>query len=631
MFSLVCFGAAAVWLTEILGALNLLRRGPLLAGWALVAVMAAVRRRPLASRPHRPGWLDLALLAGACAVVLPVGLVALASAPNSTDALGYHLPRVIYWAQQASVRFFPTGNFQQLTHPPMAEYLMLHTYLIAGNDHFVNLVQFLGFCGSIVVVWNIARVLGAQTRGCAIAAVFCATLPGAILQASGVKNDCVLSLWLAAMVYFALRWTRDPAPRNLAALALSLGLALFTKGTAYLLAPPVLAALLARTPRRLLPRLLGVLALGVVLVNGPHYLRNMDLSGSPLGFSSAGGDGRYRWAMDRFGLGPTLSNVMRHLSGHLSARSPAWNQQVYQAVLAAHAALGVDVNDPATTWPYTRFQAPANSNHEAAASNRWHFLLALAVIPALWLVRDRSSAVWYYAGLAGAFVLFCAVLRWQLYMHRLYLPLFILAAPVAGLLAGRFLHPLLQVALCILLLDGAKPYVLENWTRPLKGPASVLKMARSEGYFSDLKHYADPEDYRRSVAAILESGCRRVGIDTSWFDLEYPLQALLRGADASYTFVHSSVRNVSARYAQPGPAPCAVVCLQCLHHPEKREEYRTFSRVVEAGTFLVFLEARQFPQPVHALLDLGRHADQVRPGARESLFGPFPRRVDAHL
>jgi len=126
---LVLFGAVVVLLTEALSPFHLLRRAPLTAAWLAVALAAAALlyfRRPrfprIAIRPVE------AAIAGAVAIIAGiVGVTAILSPPNSADAMAYHMPRVVYWAQSGSVAFFPTSYFNQIMLQPLAEYLMLHT------------------------------------------------------------------------------------------------------------------------------------------------------------------------------------------------------------------------------------------------------------------------------------------------------------------------------------------------------------------------------------------------------------------------------------------------------------------------------------------------------------------------
>src|ERR1019366_7219776 len=92
----------------------------------------------------------------------------------------------------------------------------------------------------------------------------------------------------------------------------------------------------------------------------------------------------------------------------------------------------------------------------------------------------------YAAALLAAFLLFCLYLKWQPFLARLELPLFVLGAPLAGLLVEKLRYPAVALILALFLVNNARPFLFENWTRPLKGPRSLFATARDDNYFSDM-------------------------------------------------------------------------------------------------------------------------------------------------
>ncbi|MBI1353934.1 MAG: hypothetical protein GC160_06275 [Acidobacteria bacterium] len=597
----VGWGAAVVLLTEGLGLAGLLRPGPVFAAWCAVTVAAvgvAVARKtpPPSLRPPRPSWSDAAALLAIGVVFGCTGLTAWVSAPNSADAMAYHLPRVLYWMQQGSVDFFPTHYLNQVSLQPFAEYVTLHTFLLSDGDGCANLPQYGAFLLCVVGVSVVARELGAGRSGQILAAFFAATLPNATLQASGAKNDLVLAAWLVAFLALGLASSRSGARAGWVPAAFAGALALFTKGTAYLFLPPLALALVGMRSRQDRWAFAGRLAVGgiaaTLLLNGPLFLRNFELSGSPLGFDSSQADGRYRWQNEAPGVRTTLSNLLRHASEQLGARSPAWNEGVYQAVLTAHAWLGADPNDPRSTWREAAYQAPRNANHEADANNRWH-LLAYALSAAFLLGRPRAKGRRELLLLGGAVLLgllgFCAYLKWQPFQARMLTPLFILAAPIPALLLES-VPAVARLLVTLLLLSNVRLALTANWTRPLEGPHSILRIERSEGYFADLTPWGNRESYLASVDILADSGCDDVGLDLTEYQIEYPFQALLRLRRPEVRFRHVQVRNPSARFERPGmPPPCAVVCMNCADVPETRVLYTDYPVARTAGRFLVFL------------------------------------------
>jgi hypothetical protein len=566
--TLVLLGTATVLITEVLSMFHLLRPVPLAICWAAVLVVIARRTELRMKWSVRP--VETVIFGFVSIITVLIAVTALLYPPNSADAMAYHMPRVVYWAQSGSVAFFPTPYLNQIMLQPMAEYVMLHTYLLSGGDRLVNLIACGAFAGFVIGVSGIAAAMGLSARAQAMASLLAATLPNAILQASGAKNDSMLALWLVCAVYFA-------AKRDAKFLGLAAGLALTTKGTAYLFLPPMLVVLgfWGRRP-------FAWLAAGVLLLNGPQYLRNVQLSGSPLGFDSAQGDGVYRWRNARLTPGVLVSNLLRNGSEQLAARSPRWNAAVFDGVVRAHHALGLNPDDPDATWPFATFAPPVNANHEANANNRWHLLLF--AIAAVFAVRDRRWLL-YAAGLVGAFLLFCLYLRWQPYLARLELPLFVLGAPLGAWLLDQLRPAWLALVPCAFFLSGARLPLLQNWTRPLKHATGT----REERYFNDMGWWNNRESYLASAARVRASGCKVVGLDINQNQLEYPLQALIPGA----FFEHTGVENASARYADArAPRPCAVVCLECAGIQKRLDLYREYGTPEQSGKFLVYTWGR---------------------------------------
>ncbi len=574
---LVWFGVVLFGSTELLSVFSSVTRTPLLLCWSiavLALVFRMVRNPPVMKWP--PFDPVVFLCAAGCVLILALTAVTAAfSPPNSADAMAYHMPRVLFWAEQSSVRFFPTQYFNQIMLQPFAEYLMLHTYVITGGDRLINFVQWFASAASIVAVSEVARLLGSRPRGQSLAALFCAAIPSGILASSGAKNDYFLAMWLIVAVCFALRG-------NALYLGLALGFALFTKGTAYLFAPWLLV-MAWRVPKKL------VVAVAVALaINAPQYVRNYRLSGSVMGFDSAQGDGFFRWRNERFGWRETASNAVRNLSDQLGARKERWNQDVYHGALALHRLIGIDANDPATTWRWTSFAPPVNANHEANAPNRWHLAILAALTCVIVWRRDRVRIL-YAAALLCGFIAFCGYLKWQPYFSRLLLPLFVLAAPLVGILEDAGKRGIVQIVLCLFLLDNARAPLLENWVRPLKGPNSILHKPRDAQYFSDMGQWNNQDSYLKTVDLLARSNCNTIGIDITHLQLEYPIEALLRERNPQVRFVHTGVDNASSRYSPPvSEKPCAVVCLDCLGDTPRATLYAAFSQIDMAGRFLIF-------------------------------------------
>ena len=269
--------------------------------------------------------------------------------------MAYHMARVAHWAQNGTVRHYPTPYLPQLYHPPWAEFAITHFQLLSGGDRFANAVQWLAMIGSVLCTSLITKLLGGDSRAQIFAAVLAATIPMGILQGSSTQNDLVVTFWLLVFVSYVLRMMASSSRSQpdllelrwqMMAAGASLGLAVLTKGTAYIYAMPFVLWLAFVMVKRLRLRAIpfGLVAGALVLLlNAGHFWRNVQLFGTPL----SAGDESY--VNEVFTPSAFVSNFIRNLSLHAGTPFAGVNEAMSVAVRRLHDALGIAVNDPRTT------------------------------------------------------------------------------------------------------------------------------------------------------------------------------------------------------------------------------------------------------------------------------------------
>jgi Dolichyl-phosphate-mannose-protein mannosyltransferase len=590
----VMWGVAVVVFTESLSLLGALRFPGVLAVWLATGVVAGAAWRGRASVPalgNPGGMTDRLLLLSATAIVGVVGLVALAAPPNTHDSMTYHMSRVAHWAQSGSVEHYSTPIIRQLFQPPWAEFAILQFYMLAGGDRLANLVQWFSMLGSLVGVSLVAKDLGGDRRAQILAALVAATIPVGVVQASSSQNDYVAAFWMTCLVVFVLRLNDQPRDGYLRVWVLlagsALGLALLTKATVYTFALPFAAwACLARMRRdgwKAWPVALGLVVVAAA-INAGHLSRNVERFGAPLGPLR---DGPFEYANASLGARATVSVAMRNAGLHLGTPWDRLNGVTTSIIETSHRYLGLDVDDPATTWWGTAFRVLKPRRHEDMVSNGPHLALILMAVLAL-LTRKQlrtSKRLAYAAALVTAFLLFCAVLRWQPWHGRLHLPLFVLWAPLIGIVLGRWF------AMAALLVAGlvaiAAVMVVANEPRPL---GVVLRDPREKQYFRG--HPSLERPYREAVRLLAERGCAHVGLHLGGDEWEYPLWVLAKQAIPDVRLEHvgnsASGRRQERRGASPS-GPCGIVATRAPERPDIVQGGAVYRRVLSDQGVALFL------------------------------------------
>ncbi|HTF57250.1 MAG TPA: glycosyltransferase family 39 protein, partial [Planctomycetota bacterium] len=409
----VAWGVAVVSITEILSRIHAFTFVGVLIAWALIlagiATYVILARGIRSLRPHilwpdhsRPAWIAVGV------ILLIVAVVALFAPPNNWDSMTYHMARVEHWIQNRTVDPYPTNILRQIYPSPWAEWAIAHFQLLAGSDRFANLIQWLALAGLVAAAPLLADQLGAGSRGRWFAAVLCVTMPMAILQGSSTQNDLVASFWLVASAHFALRFADGPSWREGGWAGAALGLAALTKGTGILFGIPIVVLMTGAALHRVGWRALGPLAVALALavgLNAGHLVRNVATFGN-----AAGPPGEMtRHGNESHTPGATLSNVIRNAALHLATPRVSWNHKVVAGVGALHRVLGLDVDDPRTTWGAEQFHLTRKIIHEDHAPQPLHAALFAFIVGAVLLIRrlrsDRTLLLWTL-GLAAGWVLF---------------------------------------------------------------------------------------------------------------------------------------------------------------------------------------------------------------------------------
>lgn len=539
----------AVSLIEGLSVFHCLTKEAVAGGWGLVIIlvlsgMMFIRRKRQLIKSVFVNKLSFWEWAGLFVTALIIGLIglnAIFAAPNNWDSMTYHLPRVMHWIQNQSVDHYSTHILRQLYQPPGAEFLILHSQILADGDRFVNCIQWFSLLGAAIVLSLIAVELGVGRMGQIMVGLMTVIIPMAILQGSSTQNDLVVGFWLVCFAYFSVRLlktferTRYRGTEVLGA-ALSLAFALLTKGSAYLFVIPWTMLFVffgVFKKRKMLLRDIAIIVLVCLIVNAGFYARNIRLFGAPLS------TGTENYVNKGNVLENTALNVVRNASLHLATPIPAVNNFVKEEIIAWQAMIN-DSQD--NSWSDFDILMPSTS--EDVAGNPLHFLLILFAFATVVFSRKFSFLHRVYIGMIiVGFVVFCASLKWQLFHSRLHLPLFLLSIPIVALVLERMKFRWVVGLISVVLVLAAAWPLFYNERHPLVGKKNVFNMSRMEQYFSYRKFMALP--YVLAVKYAVSHQDSDVGLVLGPDDWEYPLWVLLKRENPNVRILHSGVENVS--------------------------------------------------------------------------------------
>jgi len=477
--------------------------------------------------------------------------------PNNWDSLTYHMPRIMYWIGNESVAHFPSHILRHLYQPPFAEYFILNLNLLNGNDYFSNTVQLLYLILTFFSIWLLLTQL-AISRFYKILALFIAiTIPAVELQATTTKNDIVCSFFILTAIVFCIKTYYSNNFSNFLYLGLAIGLAMLTKGTAYLFLAPILAVygwllLIKIIKTKDFKLLLNGFAVVLVIlsINISHFTRNYKIEGNilnidkneALAFSNQKMDGKLL-------LSNLLKNVGLHLGYPIETKADA-------GIRKLHTLMNVPIDNPDTNYYNIKYDGPKeNTTNEDLIPNLSHLILFLVSLSALSLIcfkkfKENISSFLLILIILSQIILFSAILKWQPWHTRLHIPIFLLIVILISLTIekskwARFFTigslPILFFSFCFYFLyNNIRPII----TNPIYTKDIRLSDSRYKKYFAHQLHLY-PE-YSIILDKIYSSNPKKIGLIIS--DWEYPFLSDFYYDKLKITAIN--VNNVTAKIPQ---------------------------------------------------------------------------------
>ncbi len=560
-----------VWLvTEMFSLFRTLNFTALVLAWSVfltgVIILCLNKRRVFQKTAHpclKFSPFDIGIIICIFLILLGTFLLSIVSPPNTWDALTYHMSRVAHWAQNGTLAAYPTHIPRQLFYNPGFEYFILNSYLLDRGDAWVSVIQWFAMALSLMVVTLIAKQLGASMRGQLLAAAVAATIPMGIVEASSLQGDLMVAFFLCAAVYALLRWRADASWIWANSLGVTSGLAILTKGIGIIFILPVLIWLVSTSvflrSRLRWQQALVVMSL-VVIVNTGFVLRILTVPSQA--FMVARQEGR-EVLNEKYDPNIFLINVLRNIGTHMGTPSERLNKANMGVINSLSARIGVNIDDPRVTLDNAHFQINKPSLNENLTSAGFHSFLIIVFFLLAGLSRKSTPELRRYGlCLFSMAVLFCLLVKWQPWLSRLQLPLFILASAGIGVLLEKIRIPVLQMVIVTGLFLLAIPYVINAYPRHLLGKKNVFQQTREEQYFSMSKERY--KNYAQISDRLAFSGCHDIGLVMGSDDWEYPFWPLLKDRGMSNVRLeHIEVRGGLSQLSYPLGVfyPCARVVM----------------------------------------------------------------------
>ena len=483
---------------------------------------------------------------------------ALFTVPYNFDSMTYHLARIGHWIDNQSVNHFITNIDRQNYSPVLAEYNLLHMYLLTGSDSFLNLLQYAAMIITSLYLYKCARMLGTHRSFSIFGAFLFVTMPLTISQSMTTQNDLFGAMWFSLFLYYLLQFISmeklvldKRTGKLLFFTALTVAFAFLTKTSicaSMLFFLPWLLMVRLKKKDKLLTLIQSACVAGISIaaIISETIIRNL-LSAGTIMPDTASGNIMVATKNVSYIIVNILKNYSLILTQHLS---DALNGFLCRIAIHAGAALKVEVNNEAISFhgfDYIRhMNRGANMySHDITPSAFVGYLAFLCgILLLVWILTNRkapSLSIGFGISCWLSFGFIMALLRWQPWGTRLMYPaLAMTVIMIANMLCylsrritkkGILLIPLAAVSLVL-----AIPSITYN-TKPALENLKEGCTNRFSHYFTFNKRYDSYQELSDQLLSIQQqsqgtsvpsSHMDSVGMLISGDGYDYPLWLIFR-------------------------------------------------------------------------------------------------------
>ena len=414
--------------------------------------------------------------------------------PNNWDSMTYHMARIAHWVMNESIEPYPTHIYRQIYQPPLTEWIIAQVCILNKADYFSNAIQLFFLLATLGVLNQIMLQFNSSKKTRIWASIIAFTTPSVFMQATSTQNDIVVAFFLLISILFFIQHIRESNIKNAILIGLAIGLAILTKGTAFVYLIPIilfsgtyLIYLMFKKVKSFIniSFQMIIVAIITITIGFNHYNRNFKLSGDIFG----GSDDHYfnkNITLKSTGLG-----ILKNIGNHFS--TPLTSSITNQVIEKVHLITQIPIKDENYSYKGIHFKLNKWNHNEDEVSNTFQIVLILGVCLFIILNWKNQNKLLLLSALfcLFTFILFSFILKWQPWHMRLQVTLFILfAIPISVVLEKIKLTKITSSILAISIIY-CFVLALVNPNRPLIKNTKQTKLStRFEKYFVSMPPYS---------------------------------------------------------------------------------------------------------------------------------------------